>query len=60
MLFTKPLLPIVLASVVLVAAETGVEIHPNGNDNKCLDVKDGTLANNTPVQMSVASPTPYS
>lgn len=28
-------------------------IHPNGNVNKCLDVRGGVMANGTPVQMSV-------
>ena len=32
------------------------QIHPNGNKSKCLDVKGGVLANGTPVQMYVASP----
>ena len=29
----------------------GVQIHPNGNTGKCLDVKSGVIANGTPVQM---------
>lgn len=29
------------------------EIHPNGNNNKCLDVRGAVYANGTPVQMYV-------
>ncbi|KDQ25612.1 carbohydrate-binding module family 13 protein, partial [Pleurotus ostreatus PC15] len=30
---------------------TGVPIHPNRNGSKCMDVRGGTLANGTPVQI---------
>ena len=40
------------ASVALAAPSSiGVQIHPNGNNAKCLDVKGDVLANGTPVQM---------
>jgi len=37
----------------VVPAPTEVSIHPNGNTNKCLDVRAATYANGTPVQMFV-------
>lgn len=29
----------------------GAEIHPNGNANKCVEVRGGVFANGTPVQV---------
>ena len=36
---------------------TNSRIHPNGNNNKCLDVQGGVFADGTPVQMCVSSTT---
>ena len=64
MLFTTLLLQVVLASLAFAVPqpvplpEPGREINPNFNHKKCFDVKDGLIADNTPVQMSVAFPTP--
>ena len=49
----KSLLVSVLAGRVATAmAPPSLQIHPNGNKNKCLDVRGAVFENNTPVDMS--------
>ena len=38
--------------VVTAMAPPTFQIHPNGNKNKCLDVRGAVFENNTPVDMS--------
>ncbi|KAF9451140.1 carbohydrate-binding module family 13 protein [Macrolepiota fuliginosa MF-IS2] len=40
------------------SALSQVELHPNGNTNKCLDVRGDILANGTPVQIFDCNGTP--
>ena len=51
-MFPKVILGALFASVAFAATNTtSVQVHPNGNNAKCLDVKGDTLANGTAVQM---------
>ena len=51
-MFPKVILGALFASVAFAATNTtSVQIHPNGNNAKCLDVKGDTLANGTAVEM---------
>jgi hypothetical protein len=51
-MFQQLFLGALLASVALAASNTtSVQINPNGNTAKCLDVKGDTLANGTAVEM---------
>ncbi|KAF9034831.1 carbohydrate-binding module family 13 protein, partial [Panaeolus papilionaceus] len=38
--------------------DTGIAIHPNGNKNKCLDVRGASFKNGTPVQIYDCNNTP--
>jgi hypothetical protein len=52
----KFLIVSVLAGRVITAASPpSFQIHPNGNKNKCLDVRGAVFENNTPVNMSAIS-----
>jgi hypothetical protein len=51
----KFLIVSVLAGRVVTAmAPPTFQIHPNGNKNKCLDVRGAVFENNTPVDMYVS------
>lgn len=53
MIFFVTLVVSVLAGRVVTAmAPPAFQIHPNGNNNKCLDVRGAVFENNTPVDMS--------
>jgi hypothetical protein len=41
---------------VLRGAQFSVNIHPNGDNSKCVGILGGTYANGTPVDMYVALP----
>ena len=49
-MFPKVILVALFASVAF-ATSTSIQIHPDGNKEKCLDVKADTLANGTAVPM---------
>lgn len=59
--FASAALATPLASTTTVAppTPTAVQIHPNGNNAKCLDVQAAVFANGTPVQMYVFSTSQY-
>ena len=51
-MFPKVILGALFASVAFAAPAPGsFQLHPNGNNAKCLDVKGDVLANGTAVQM---------
>ena len=55
--FVTFLVVFVLASRVVTAIHPpAFQIHPNGNKNKCLDVRGAVFDNNTPVDMSAIPP----
>ena len=45
----------VAGRVVTAMVPPTFQIHPNGNKNKCLDVRGAAFENNTPVDMSAIS-----